>query len=88
MELEHRQFLKEHYNNYETAVSGFIRDIDASILRRYEDIYKKYVDAGFILTIWCGACRMDLILRLYRYYESLPIENIEPIIKTKKKKNG
>lgn len=86
MELEHREFLKEHYNNYKTAVSGFIRDIDASILRKYEDIYKTYVDAGFILTIWCGGCRMDLILRLYRYYESLPIE--EPILKTKKKKNG
>lgn len=91
MELEHRDFLKENYNNYETALSGFIRDIDNSILRRYEDIYKIYVDAGFILTIWCGGCRMDLILRLYKYYESLPIENIEviePIIKTKKKKNG
>jgi hypothetical protein len=86
MELEHKQFLKEHYNNYETALSGYIRDIDNDILRKYEDIYKKYVDAGFILTIWCGSCRMDLVLRLYRYYESLPKD--EPIIKTKKKRNG
>lgn len=71
MELEHRQFLKEHYNNYDTAKSGFIRNLDLSIMKMYEHIYRKYIDAGFILTIWCGNCRMDMVLRLYAHYEKV-----------------
>lgn len=75
MELEHRQFLKEHYNNYETAKSGFLRNLDLNIMKTYEHIYRTYIDPNFILTIWCGNCRMDMVLRLYAFYESLPIEN-------------
>jgi len=75
MELEHRQYLKEHYNNYETAQSGFLRNLDLSIMKMYEHIYRTYIDPNFILTIWCGNCRMDMVLRLYKYYENLPIEN-------------
>lgn len=102
MELEHKQFLKEHYNNYETAQSGYVRNLDLPILKMYEHIYKTYLNSTFILTIWCGDCRMEMILRLYKYYESLPIseksekseksevvENEQVIIKkTRKKKNG
>ena len=97
MELEHRKFLKDNYNNYETAISGYLRNLDLTLMRTYEHIYRTYVDPSFILTIWCGHCRMDMVLRLYNYYNSLPIENIiteviEPeqviIKKTRKKKNG
>ncbi len=97
MELEHREFLKENYNNYETALSGYVRNLDLPVLKMYEHIYRLYLNNTFILTIWCGDCRMQMILRLYKYYESLPIENkivevIEPeqviIKKTKKKRNG
>lgn len=103
MELEHREFLKEHYNNYETALSGYVRNLDLPVLKMYEHIYKLYLNPTFILTIWCGDCRMQMILRLYKYYLDLPIsekgeikndlseviENQEVIIKkTKKKKNG
>jgi hypothetical protein len=97
MELEHREFLKKHYNNYETALSGYVRNLDLPVLKMYEHIYRLYLNPTFILTIWCGDCRMQMLLRLYKYYESLQIENksievIEPeqVItkKTKKKKNG
>jgi hypothetical protein len=103
MELEHRKFLKDNYNNYETAISGYLRNLDLTLMRTYEHIYRTYVDPSFILTIWCGHCRMDMVLRLYNYYNSLPIENIisekgeksevietEQVIikKTRKKKNG
>jgi hypothetical protein len=103
MELEHREFLKEHYNNYETALSGYVRNLDLPVLKMYEHIYRLYLNPTFILTIWCGDCRMQMLLRLYAYYISLPIsekgeiknylseviENQQVIIKkTKKKKNG
>jgi hypothetical protein len=76
MELKDRIYLKEHYNNYETSQSGYLRNLDLSIMKTYESIYRKYIDPNFILTIWCGNCRMDMVVRLYKYYESLPIENL------------
>ena len=76
MELEHREFLKEHYNNYETALSGYVRNLDLPVLKMYEHIYRKHLDANFVLTHWCGGCKMEMITRLYKYYESLPIENL------------
>lgn len=81
MELEYKEFLKEHYNNYETAKSGYVRNLDLPILKMYEHIYRTYIDPNFILTIWCGACRMEMVLRLYKYYENLPIETNEGCIK-------
>jgi hypothetical protein len=75
MELADRLYLKEHYNNYETSQSGYLRNLDLSIMKTYESIYRKYIDPNFILTIWCGNCRMDMVVRLYKYYNSLPIEN-------------
>jgi hypothetical protein len=71
MELVHRQYLKEHYNNFETAQSGFLRNLDLSIMKMYEQIYRTYIDPNFILTIWCGNCRMDMVLRLYKHYEKV-----------------
>lgn len=73
MELEHRAFLKEHYNNYQTALSGYVRNLDLDILKMYEHIYRKYLNPTFILTIWCGSCRMEMVMRLYTYYTTLPL---------------
>jgi hypothetical protein len=72
MELEYRKFLKEHYNNYETALSGYVRNLDLPVLKMYEHIYRLYLNPTFILTIWCGDCRMQMLLRLYAYYIDLP----------------
>jgi hypothetical protein len=97
MEIEHRAFLKKHYINYETALSGYVRNLDLPILKMYEHIYRTYLNPTFVLTIWCAGCRMEMIMRLYAYYVSLPIENkiievVEPeqviIKKTRNKKNG
>jgi len=75
MELGHRQFLKEHYNNYETAKSGYVRNLDLEIMKTYEHIYRTYIDPSFILTIWCGNCRMDMVLRLYAHYEKVLLQD-------------
>jgi hypothetical protein len=88
MELEHRQYLKEHYNNYETALSGYVRNLDLSIMKMYEHIYRTYIDKGFILTIWCGNCRMDMVLRLYAYYEKALEQDLTMTQITEPKKRG
>lgn len=87
MELAHRQFLDEHYNNYETAKSGYVRNLDLSIMKMYEQIYRTYIDPNFILTIWCGNCRMDMVLRLYAYYEKALEQdlNMTQIVEPKKR---
>ena len=87
MELEHRKYLQEHYNNYETAKSGFLRNLDLSIMKMYEHIYRTYIDNGFILTIWCGNCRMDMVLRLYAHYEKV-LEQDNLLIPAEPKKQG
>ncbi|CAB4122003.1 hypothetical protein UFOVP19_37 [uncultured Caudovirales phage] len=77
MELEDKQFLIDNINNYDTAKSGFIRNLDLEIFKKYESLYRKYLDPSFVLVLWCGFCRMDMVLRLYTYYEKLPIEEIK-----------
>jgi hypothetical protein len=82
MELEHKAFLKEHYINYETALSGYVRNLDLPILKMYEHIYRTYLNPTFVLTIWCAACRMEMIMRLYAYYVNLPVEKEDDTIIT------
>jgi hypothetical protein len=86
MELVHRQFLNEHYNNYETAKSGYVRNLDLSIMKMYEQIYRAYIDPNFILTIWCGNCRMDMVLRLYAHYEKVLLQDNLLILAVTKKR--
>ena len=88
MELEHREFLKEHYNNYENALSGYARNLDLPILKMYEHIYRTYLNPTFILTIWCGGCRMEMLLRLYAYYIKLPELEVKEEIINESKKRG
>ncbi len=82
MELEHKQYLEANKVNWEMVQSGFVRNLDLPLLKMYEHIYRKYLDANFIVTIWCSNCVMEMITRLYTYYEGLPKE--EPVKKTRK----
>jgi len=80
MEIEHRNYLDLHRHNYEMVQNGYVRNIDLDILKMYEHIYRKYMSADFILTVWCGNCIFDMIKRLYTWYEEQP--------KPKNKKNN
>jgi hypothetical protein len=76
---EHREWLDANIGNYETAKNGFIRNLELPDLQMYEHIYRTYLDPNFLLSVWCGACKFEMIMRLYKWYEqqpkSLPIEN-------------
>ena len=95
MEIEHRNFLDQHIDNWHTVQNGYVRNIDLDILKMYEHIYRKYMSADFILTVWCGNCIFDMIKRLYTWYESQPNDDLvitfitDEVKKPKnKKKNG
>jgi len=95
MEIEHRKFLDDHVGNWHTVQNGYVRNIDLDILKMYEHIYRKYMSADFILTVWCGNCIFDMIKRLYTWYEAQPNDDLvitfitDEVKKPKnKKKNG
>lgn len=83
---EHRDFLDANIVNYESAQNGYIRNLDLPELQMYEHIYRLYLDPNFLLSVWCGACKFEMIMRLYNWYvqqtKSLPIENNEEVIIT------
>ena len=75
MVKEHRDYLEAEKANWEMVQHGFVRNLDLPVLKMYEHIYRLYLDPNFVLTVWCSNCVMDMIRRLYKHYESLPIEN-------------
>ena len=76
---EHRNWLEANIGNYESAKNGYIRNLEFAELQMYEHIYRLYLDPNFLLSVWCGACKYEMIMRLYKWYEqqpkSLPKEN-------------
>lgn len=88
---EHRDFLDANIGNYESAKNGYIRNLELPDLQMYEHIYRTYLDPNFLLSVWCGACKFEMIMRLYKWYEQQTMQNIEIIaqqnvqIETKKR---
>lgn len=63
------EFLLEHRINFESVKLGFTRNISFEVLGEYEKLYRKYLDAQFVLTYWCGSCVFDMLERLIRFCE-------------------
>ena len=66
---EHREWLTANIGNYESAKNGFIRNLELNDLKMYEHIYRLYLDPNFIVSVWCGACKFEMIMRLYNWFE-------------------
>jgi hypothetical protein len=66
---EHREWLIANIGNYESAKNGFIRNLDLAELKMYEHIYREYLDANFIVSVWCGSCKFEMIMKLYKWFE-------------------
>jgi hypothetical protein len=69
---EHRDWLEANIGNYESAKNGYIRNLELPELQMYEHIYRIYLDPNFLLSVWCGACKYEMIMRLYKWYEQQP----------------
>lgn len=86
------KFIEANMINFETAKIGYTKTIDQSVLVQYETIYKKYIDAHFVLTYWCGACVFDMIKRLIPVYESAiaqpAVVQSEPVETPKRKRKS
>lgn len=62
-------FLVQHRINFDSVKLGFTRNIPFEVLGEYERLYRKYLDAQFVLTYWCGGCVFDMLERLIRFCE-------------------
>jgi hypothetical protein len=79
MKQEHKDYLEQHIGNWHTVENGYVRNLDIQLLNMYEHIYREYLDPQFVLTKWCSSCVMDMVYRLYRYYLSLPQEEVQSL---------
>jgi hypothetical protein len=70
MNKEDEKFIEENIYNFECVKVGFMKNLPLHILVGYEQIYRKYLDGGFILTSWCSACVNDMMKRLSNYWDS------------------
>lgn len=64
------QLLKDNYALYKTATkSGFVKNYSAESYKTLIYLYEKYINKDHSFTHWCGDCRFELVLRLYRWAE-------------------
>lgn len=86
MEIEqrHRDFINLNIINFQTLEHGYVRNL-GPLLDGYEQIYRAYLDPGFVLTKWCGDCVMRMMSRLKAWWEKnntpvIEVENIEEVL--------
>lgn len=74
MNQSDRDFIIENIIQLESVKLGFVKNMQLHILIRFEQIYKTYVQPGFILNSWCGNCVFDMMKRLAHHWDTM-IEN-------------
>jgi len=80
MNKEDEKFIQDNIYNFECVKVGFMKNLPLHILVGYEQIYRRYLDSGFILTSWCASCVADMMKRLSNYwdaYQASKLINIE-----------
>ena len=91
MTKQDEQFIQENIYNFECVKAGFMKNLPLHILVEYEQIYRRYLDGGFILTSWCANCVADMMKRLSNYwdaYQAIKLIEIELPIQEAPKKKG
>ena len=69
MTQEDEQFIEENIYNFECVKIGFMKNLPLHILVGYEQIYRRYLDGGFILTSWCSSCVSSMMKRLIIFWD-------------------
>ena len=91
MNQEDEKFIQDNIYNFECVKAGFMKNLPLHILIGYEQIYRRYLDGGFILTSWCANCVNDMMKRLSNYweeYQANKLVEIELPIQESPKKKG
>ena len=57
-------FIEQHAVYFDQARLNFLHGLQPQTRNRFADIYRAYLDPGFILTEWCSQCVVDMMQRL------------------------
>ena len=91
MTQEDEKFIQDNIYNFECVKIGFMKNLPLHILVGYEQIYRRYLDPGFILTSWCSSCVSSMMKRLINYwdeYQASKLLDAEVVQEPTPKKKG
>jgi hypothetical protein len=66
-----RDFIESHKVYFDQARMKFLHGFAPGTMDRFYDIYRRYINAGYILTPWCSECVIDMVTRLGVWYNDL-----------------
>jgi hypothetical protein len=76
MTQEDEKFIEENIYNFECVKIGFMKNLPLHILVGYEQIYRRYLDGGFILTSWCSSCVSSMMKRLIIFWDEYQAKKV------------
>ena len=63
-----REFIESHKVYFEQARMKFLHGFAPGTMDRFYEIYKSYINPGYVLTPWCSECVIDMVARLGAWY--------------------
>jgi hypothetical protein len=76
MTQEDEKFIEDNIYNFECVKIGFMKNLPLHILVGYEQIYRRYLDPGFILTSWCSSCVSSMMKRLIIFWDEYEAKKV------------
>ena len=76
MTQEDEKFIQDNIYNFECVKIGFMKNLPLHILGGYEQIYRRYLDGGFILTSWCSSCVSSMMKRLIIFWDEYQAKKV------------
>jgi hypothetical protein len=66
-----RDFIISHKVYFDQARMKFLHGFAPGTMDRFYEIYKRYINPGYVLTPWCSECVIDMVSRLGVWYNDL-----------------
>ncbi len=66
-----RDFLESHKVYFEQAKMNFLHGFSPYVMDRFNAIFVKYVQPGYILTPWCPSCVVEMVQKLAAWYDGV-----------------
>lgn len=66
-----REFLESHKVYFEQAKMKFLHGFSPWVMDRFNAIFVKYVQSGYILTPWCPSCVVEMVQKLAAWYDGI-----------------
>jgi len=71
-----RDFLESHKVYFEQARMKFLHGFSHWVMDRFNSIFVKYVQPGYVLTPWCSECVIDMVTKLGAWYDGIRDEEM------------